>query len=78
MGANSVVTHNIEPFSVNFGNPCKKYKMRFNKEIIEKLIDLKWWDLEYKALNEIINSMNDISDIEEFIIAVNKNRAINI
>lgn len=36
IGAGSVVTHDVEPYSVNAGNPCKKIKMRFSEQEIRK------------------------------------------
>lgn len=39
IGAGSIVTKNVSPYSVNIGNPCKNIKFRFNKDIlIEKLV----------------------------------------
>lgn len=37
IGAGSVVTHDVEPYSVVAGNPAKLVKYRFNKEEIEQL-----------------------------------------
>tara|TARA_B100000963_G_C22633785_1_gene676404 strand:+ start:673 stop:1191 length:519 start_codon:yes stop_codon:yes gene_type:complete len=36
VGAGSVVTRDIEPYSINVGNPCKKVAMRFSDSDIEK------------------------------------------
>jgi acetyltransferase-like isoleucine patch superfamily enzyme len=46
IGANSVVTKNVEPYSIVGGVPAKEIKKRFSKEIIEKLENLKWWNLQ--------------------------------
>ncbi len=49
IGAGSVVTRNIEPYSINVGVPAKPIKKRFTDDEIQFLIDLKWWnkDLEW-------------------------------
>lgn len=44
IGANSVVADDIPPYSVAVGNPCRVVKMRFDPEMIECLLELKWWD----------------------------------
>ena len=44
IGANSVVTRDIPPYCVAGGNPCVVRKKRFDDEMIEYLLALKWWD----------------------------------
>lgn len=45
IGAGSIVTHDVEPYSIVCGNPAKIIGYRFSKEIITKLLRLKIWDL---------------------------------
>jgi virginiamycin A acetyltransferase len=44
VGAASVVTKTIPPFSVAVGNPAKVKKMRFSNEVIESLLKIQWWN----------------------------------
>ena len=44
IGANSVVTKDIDPYCIATGNPCKIVKKRFDYELISYLQELKWWD----------------------------------
>ena len=44
IGAHSVVTHDVPPYAVVAGVPARVIKYRFTPEIIEKLLNLKWWD----------------------------------
>ena len=44
IGANSVVTKDIDPYCIATGNPCKIVKKRFDDELISYLQELKWWD----------------------------------
>ena len=44
IGAQSVITKDVEPFSIVGGVPAKHIKYRYSKEMREFLEDLKWWD----------------------------------
>lgn len=44
IAANSTVVNDVEPYSIVAGSPARKIKQRFDKNTIDKLEDLKWWD----------------------------------
>ena len=44
IAANSVVTRDIPPYCVAGGNPCQVLRPRFDRELTEYLLELKWWD----------------------------------
>lgn len=44
IGAGSIVTKDIPPFAIAVGNPARVIKYRFPHEIIEKLLEISWWD----------------------------------
>lgn len=44
IGALSVVTRNIEPYSIVAGNPAKEIRKRFDEETVAMLLQLKWWE----------------------------------
>lgn len=50
IGAGSVVTKNIPPYAIVVGYPARIVRYRFPKEIIEKLLEEKWWE---KDIDEI-------------------------
>lgn len=54
VGAGSIVTKDCPPYSICVGNPAKVIKFRFTKNIIRKLLKLKWWDN-----NDIISKIKE-------------------
>lgn len=44
IAANSVVTKDVPPYTISGGNPCKIMKKRFDNELIDYLLNLRWWD----------------------------------
>lgn len=44
VGAGSVVTRDVEPYSVVAGAPAERIKWRFPEDVRERLLDLSWWD----------------------------------
>lgn len=50
VGARSIVTKNLLPYTMSVGSPAKTYKKRFTDEQIEKLLCIKWWDWDDKKI----------------------------
>ncbi len=44
IASNSVVTKDIQSYSIVGGNPASLIKKRFDEETISKLLDLQWWN----------------------------------
>ena len=64
VAAGSVVTKDIPPYAIVAGVPAKVIKYRFERDIIEKLLQLKWWDkkeIELIAMKNIIKKKNKFS-----------------
>ena len=64
IAAGSVVTKNVEPYSITAGIPAKHIKYRFNKDQISNLITIKWWDWND---DKIKKNSELFYDIDEFI-----------
>jgi chloramphenicol O-acetyltransferase type B len=45
IAGNSVVTKDVEPYSIVAGNPAKPVKYRFDEDIVKRYIEVKWWNL---------------------------------
>ena len=52
IGSKSVVTKDVEPYSVVGGNPAKLIRKRFSDEKIAELLETKWWDWPVGKISE--------------------------
>ena len=65
IGAGAVVSKDIPPYAIAVGVPAKVVKYRFEKKIISKLLDLKWWNWEDDQLQKIAdNEFNVVNFIK--------------
>ena len=69
----SIVTRDVEPYSIVSGIPARKIKMRFNEDVVEFMQKTEWWNWsESKILkNEKFCSQNlnelTVQEIESII-----------
>jgi virginiamycin A acetyltransferase len=54
IAAQSVVTRNVEPYSIVGGNPAKEIRKRFDESIIQELLEIRWWDWEIEKITRNI------------------------
>jgi acetyltransferase-like isoleucine patch superfamily enzyme len=54
IGTGSIVTKDIPDYAVAAGVPAKVIKYRFENNIVEKLLQLKWWELPEELLRKNI------------------------
>lgn len=52
IGAGTVVTKDVPPYAVVVGNPGKVIHMRCKDELVERMLELKWWDLPEEAIHK--------------------------
>lgn len=62
VAAGSVVTKNIPPYAIVGGVPAKIIKYRFEKDEIEKLIEMKWWNMDVEYLKNNFKKFHDVKD----------------
>lgn len=67
IATNSTVIKDVEPYSIVGGNPAQEIKKRFSKEVITKLLELKWWDWDIEKITRNLKHLtaNEIGNIIE-------------
>jgi phosphonate metabolism protein (transferase hexapeptide repeat family) len=66
IGANSVVTKNVAPYTIVAGNPARVIRLRFPAEVAARLERLAWWDWPNEKLFEAIPDIQSLG-IEDFL-----------
>lgn len=69
IGMNSVVGKDIPPYTIVAGNPVKAIRKRFDDEIIQLMLQLKWWDLPIEEINHLIPvlSCSDLNKVKKIL-----------
>ena len=63
IGAGSIITKDVEPYTVVVGSN-RVLRQRFSDNIVESLLKMKWWEWND---DKILNSMQYWSNVEDFI-----------
>lgn len=64
LAAGTVITKDVPPFAVVAGVPGKVIKYRFDKNTIDKLLQIKWWNFHDEELKDVEKYF---FNIEEFL-----------
>ncbi len=69
IGANSVVAKDIPHYSVAVGNPCEVKRKRFDEDLIEYLLKIKWWDWDAEKIFKNMEALcsGDLSKIKNIV-----------
>jgi len=54
IGTRSVVARDVAPYTIVAGNPAKLIRKRFDDELIEMMLKLKWWDKSVEEIKKLI------------------------
>ncbi|MBN1339031.1 MAG: CatB-related O-acetyltransferase [Bacteroidales bacterium] len=69
IGANSLVTKDVEPYSIVYGSPAEFRRYRFNEETRKQLLELKWWDKPDEWIRKNITKFNDPANLINAILS---------
>ena len=61
IGAGTIVTKDVEPYSIVVGNPGKTIRYRFDEKTIENLLALEWWNWDNSILAKRLADFRQLS-----------------
>lgn len=71
VGAGSIVTDDVEPYSIVAGVPAERVKWRFPAPVRNRLVELEWWEWDERTIREHsdffereIRSVDDVPDVD--------------
>jgi len=70
VAAGSIVTKDVPPYAIVGGIPAKVIKYRFFPEVIERLLEIKWWNLPDEEITRVKNLFHipnpTLDDLDRF------------
>lgn len=70
VAAGAVVTKDVPPFAIVGGVPAKVIKYKFSQEIIDRLEEIKWWNLSDDEITRVIELFHiknpTVEDVNKF------------
>jgi acetyltransferase-like isoleucine patch superfamily enzyme len=73
IGANSVITRDVAPYTIVAGAPCRVVANRFNQNIIDRLLEVKWWNYSPESVKSAAKAgqfnkeMKVVEDVETLL-----------
>ena len=59
IGMGSIVTKDVEPYTIVGGNPAKVIRTRFDKKTIDALLKSKWWNYPDDKLRSVAKNFDN-------------------
>lgn len=75
IASKSVVTRNVEPYTIVGGNPATPIRKRFDDNIINALLTIRWWDWDIATITEHLTVIcsTDINALQQIAHQLNSN-----
>lgn len=67
VGAATVVTKDVDPYSIVVGVPGKEIRKRFDEETIERLLETKWWNKSPEWIDRNIEKFDKIEEVLQIL-----------
>ena len=64
VAAGAVVTHDVAPYEIVGGVPARHMGWRYDKEIIDALERIQWWDWSHETIKARLKEFNNV---EKFV-----------
>jgi len=74
VGARAVVTKSVPPYAIVAGNPARILRYRFDEDIRERLLALRWWDWDDDEIRK--QKRWFMGDVESFLDEMERVRGI--
>lgn len=67
IGARAVVTKDVAPYSIVGGVPAREIRKRLAPEVVERMMELKWWDWSEEKIRKAIPAIQagDVEKLEK-------------
>ncbi|HEB86989.1 MAG TPA: CatB-related O-acetyltransferase [Gammaproteobacteria bacterium] len=69
VGLGAVVVKDVPPYAIVAGNPARILRYRFSKDVINELLEIRWWKLDMMHLKGIV-----FSDVNRAIVGIDQIR----
>jgi hypothetical protein len=66
VGAGTIVTRDVAPYTIVVGNPGRVVRRRFPEAVAERLQALAWWDWDHARLGRALPDFRTLS-VEAFL-----------
>lgn len=57
ISAEAVVVKDVDPYTVVGGNPAREIKQRYPKEVIQELLEIRWWDFDIDLISQYLGAI---------------------
>jgi acetyltransferase-like isoleucine patch superfamily enzyme len=74
IAASSVVSKDVRPYAIVAGNPAREVKRRFDDDVVEALLKIRWWDWDDEKIRRYAPMLCS-QDVRGFIKATTNKEA---